>query len=183
MAVDPYIPDGAVPKVEHVVPLLGIEIVPVTPVGAGLMPGEAISVAPSGMPVWETPEPVPTPSGDVAPMVGVGLAIPVTWAVASLQRTSAASIVINENFIVFSGLPTKAAGSSARRTFLRRKSAAADVQFLIQRLVELVLLGVKGGKLPLLDFIGRRMWKEVLGSWLNIDRRRSSGVRLNLNNR
>ena len=107
MAVDPYIPDGAVPKVEHVVALLGIEIVPVTPVGAGLMPGEAISVAPSGMPVWETPEPVPTPSGDVAPMVGVGLAIPLTCALASFQTTRSASIaVINESFISVFRLPT-----------------------------------------------------------------------------
>jgi hypothetical protein len=87
--------------------LLGIEIVPVTPAGAGLMPGEAISVEPSGMPVWETPEPVPMPSGDVAPMVGVGLAIPLTCALAALQTTRTASIaVINENFIGFFRLPT-----------------------------------------------------------------------------
>jgi hypothetical protein len=76
--VDPYIVDGEVPTVEHVVLLLGIEIVPVTPVGAGLMPGDAISVAPRGMPVGETVEPAPRPSGDVAPMLGVGLAIPLT---------------------------------------------------------------------------------------------------------
>ena len=80
--------------------LLGIEIVPVASPGAGLTPGDAISVEPRGIPVGETVEPVPMPSGEVAPMVGMGLAIPVTWAVASLQRTSAASIaVINENFI------------------------------------------------------------------------------------
>jgi hypothetical protein len=75
--------------VEHVVLLLGIEIVPVTPVGAGLMPGDAISVEPRGMPVGETAEPVPKPSGEVAPMVGVGLAIPVTCAMAALQTKSA----------------------------------------------------------------------------------------------
>jgi hypothetical protein len=75
--------------VEQVVPLLGIEIVPVTPVGAGLMPGDAISVEPRGMPVGETAEPVPMPSGEVAPMVGVGLAIPVTCAMAALQMKSA----------------------------------------------------------------------------------------------
>src|SRR5712671_2075796 len=53
LAVDPNIPDGEVPKVEHVVPLLvlGIVIVPVTPVGIGLTPGEAISVEPIGIPV------------------------------------------------------------------------------------------------------------------------------------
>jgi hypothetical protein len=95
------------------VPLLGIEIVPVTPVGAGLMPGEAISVEPNGMPVCETPEPGPTPSGDVALIVGVGLAIPLTCALASLQMTSTAKIaLITVNFIGTFRLPTKAAGSS-----------------------------------------------------------------------
>jgi len=65
--------------------LLGIAMVPVT-VGAGLTPGDAISVEPRGMPVWDTAEPVPKPSGEVAPIVGVGLAIPLTCcAVAALQ--------------------------------------------------------------------------------------------------
>jgi hypothetical protein len=59
LVVDPNIDDGGVPTVEHVVPLLGIEIVPVAPVGAGLMPGDAISVEPRGMPVGETVAPVP----------------------------------------------------------------------------------------------------------------------------
>jgi hypothetical protein len=76
VAADPYIVDGAVPTVEHIVPVVGIAIVPVTPVGAGLIPGDASSVAPRGMPVGETVEPVPRPSGDVAPMLGVGVAAP-----------------------------------------------------------------------------------------------------------
>jgi hypothetical protein len=76
--VAPNIDDGEVPMVEHVVPLLGIVIVPVASAGAGLAPGDAISVEPRGMPVGETVEPVPMPSGEVAPMVGVGLAIPLT---------------------------------------------------------------------------------------------------------
>jgi hypothetical protein len=98
LAVDPNIEDGEVPKVEHVVPLLGIAMVPVTPMGAGLTPGDAISVEPRGMPVWETAEPVATPSGEVAPMVGVGAAIPVTCARASLQTKSAATAAaINAN--------------------------------------------------------------------------------------
>jgi hypothetical protein len=98
--VAPNIDDGEVPMVEHVVPLLGIEMVPVAPVGAGLMPGDAISVEPRGMPVWETTEPVPVPSGEVAPMVGVGLAIPLTCAMAPLQAISAARIaVIHDNLI------------------------------------------------------------------------------------
>ncbi len=88
LAVDPNIDDGAVPMVEHVVLLLGIAIVPVASPGAGLTPGDAISVEPRGMPVGETAEPVPIPSGEVAPMVGVGLAIPLTCAMATLHRTS-----------------------------------------------------------------------------------------------
>jgi hypothetical protein len=100
LAVDPNIDDGAVPKVEHVVPLLGIAIVPVAPVGAGLTPGDAISVEPRGMPVEETVEPDPMPSGEVAPRVGVGLAIPLTCAMALWQTSSAGRIVrINESFI------------------------------------------------------------------------------------
>jgi hypothetical protein len=100
LAVDPYIPDGEVPKVEHDVLLPGIAIVPVVPVGIGLTPGEAISVAPSGIPVGETDEPDVIPSGEVAPMVGVGAAIPLTCAMAALQTTSAGRIAaINENLI------------------------------------------------------------------------------------
>jgi hypothetical protein len=100
LEADPNIDDGAVPMVEHAVPLLGIAIVPVTPVGAGLTPGDAISVEPKGMPVGETVEPVPRPSGEVAPRVGVGLAMPVTCAMALWQTSSAGRIVaINESFI------------------------------------------------------------------------------------
>jgi hypothetical protein len=82
VAVDPNIPEGAVPTVEHAVPLLGIAVVPVEKAGAGLIPGDASSVEPSGIPVGETVEPVPIPSGEVAPMVGVGVAIPLTCATA-----------------------------------------------------------------------------------------------------
>jgi hypothetical protein len=87
--VDPYIPDGEVPNVEQDVPLPGIALAPATPTGAGLTPGEAISVEPRGMPVWETAEPAPIPSGEVAAMLGVGLATPLTCATAAtLQMTS-----------------------------------------------------------------------------------------------
>jgi hypothetical protein len=41
------------------------------------------------MPVGETVDPVPTPSGEVAPRVGVGLAIPLTCAIAALLAKSA----------------------------------------------------------------------------------------------
>jgi hypothetical protein len=83
LEVDPNIDDGAVPMVEHVVPLPGVVIVPVT-IGAGLTPGDAISVEPNGMPVGDTGEPVPMLSGEVAPKLGVGLAIPLTCAMAGL---------------------------------------------------------------------------------------------------
>jgi len=100
LAVDPNVADGEVPTIEHVVPLPGIAMEPVAPVGAGLTPGDAISVEPRGMPVWETAEPVPMPSGEVAPMVGVGAAMPVTCAMAALQTTSAGKIAaINDNLI------------------------------------------------------------------------------------
>lgn len=78
------------PRVEHDVPLDGIAIAPVT-IGAGLTPGDAISVAPRGMPVGATDEPVVMPSGDVAAMVGVGLTIPLTCAMAALHTTNAGS--------------------------------------------------------------------------------------------
>lgn len=78
LAVDPNIVEGAVPTVEHAVPLLvlGIVIVPVTPVGAGLSPPEVISVAPSPIPVGPTVVPGLAPSGDVAPRVGVAGNVP-----------------------------------------------------------------------------------------------------------
>ena len=80
--------------------LLGIEIVPVASPGAGLTPGDAISVEPRGMPVGETVEPVPMPSGEVAPMVGVGLAIPLICAMAALQTTIAGRIAaIHDNLL------------------------------------------------------------------------------------
>jgi hypothetical protein len=101
LAVDPNMDDDAVPMVEHVVPPLGMEIVPVASPGAGLTPGDAISVEPSGMPVGETDEPVDDmPSGEVAPMLGVGLAIPLICAIAALQTTSAGrTATINDNLI------------------------------------------------------------------------------------
>jgi hypothetical protein len=99
--LDPNIPEGEVPAVEHVVSLFGIEVVPVTPVGAGLTPGDAISVAPRGIPVCGTAEPVPKPSGEVAAIVGVGPAMSLICAIAAaLQTTSAERIAtITDNLI------------------------------------------------------------------------------------
>jgi len=76
VAVDPNIPDGEAPRVEHVVPLPGIAIVPVEAVGIGLTPGEASSVAPIGIPVPPTDAAGLLPSGEVMPSEGVGVTVP-----------------------------------------------------------------------------------------------------------
>jgi hypothetical protein len=75
LAVEPNISEGEVATVGQAVLLLvvGIVIVPVTPVGTGLTPGEVISMAPSGIPVGE---PAAMPSGEVALIVGVGVTVP-----------------------------------------------------------------------------------------------------------
>jgi hypothetical protein len=87
--------------------LLGIEIVPVEAVGAGLTPGDAISVAPNGMPVGDTAEFVVVPSGEVAPSVGVGLAVPPTCAMATLLTTNAGrTAAINESLTSAIRLPS-----------------------------------------------------------------------------
>jgi hypothetical protein len=99
LAVDPNIPEGEVPKVEHPVPLLGIAIVPVERAGRGLTPGEAISVAPIGIPVVPTGAPGPLPSGEVMPSEGVAVTVP-TWAIEGLQpNRSEATAVIKMLFI------------------------------------------------------------------------------------
>ncbi len=91
IALDPYITEGEVATVEHAVLLLapGIEMVPAKPVGAGLTPADVISVEPNGIPVGELVEPIPMPSGEVAPIVGVGTAESSIWAIATLQTNSA----------------------------------------------------------------------------------------------
>lgn len=104
LAADPNIDDGEVPTVEHAVPLavLGTEIVPVTPEGSGLSPGEVSSVEPSGMPVGPTDVPGLIPSGEVAPSVGV-VGIAPTCAMAPLHAMSAGrAAAINQTFICFS---------------------------------------------------------------------------------
>jgi hypothetical protein len=99
MAVDPNNSEGEVATVEHAVPLLvvGMLIVPAKPKGAGLTPADVISVEPRGMPVWETPEPAPKPSGEVASIVGVGLAISLTCAVAAAVQTTSAAMTATIN--------------------------------------------------------------------------------------
>ena len=107
LAVDPNIPDGDIPPVEHVVPLVviaplvGIATVPVTlPVGAGLTPADVISVAPIGIPVPPTDPSGPIPSGEVTPSEGVAVSGSSTWANALLQPSAAEIIVAtNRRFI------------------------------------------------------------------------------------
>jgi hypothetical protein len=91
MALDPYICAGEVATVEHAVPLLvvGMEMVPAKPVGAGLTPADEISVEPNGIPVGEFVEPIVMPSGEVAPIVGVGMTESLTCAIAAWQAISA----------------------------------------------------------------------------------------------
>ncbi|WP_167558949.1 hypothetical protein [Bradyrhizobium canariense] len=99
----------------------------------------------------ETAEPVSKPSGEVAPMAGVGLAIPPTCAMATLQTTSAGrTAAINANrlpaalpqrapmSISFATIPLGARlldiGQSLRRAHRASEwSATADVQLLVQR--------------------------------------------------
>lgn len=91
IALDPNISAGEAAAIEHAVPLLvvGMEMVPAKPVGAGLTPADVISVEPNGIPVGELVEPIPMPSGEVAPIVGVGTAESSIWAIATLQTNSA----------------------------------------------------------------------------------------------
>jgi hypothetical protein len=91
IALDPYISEGEVATVEHAIPLLvvGMEMVPAKPVGAGLTPADEISVEPNGIPVGELAEPIVMPSGEVAPIVGVGMTKSSTCAIAALQMISA----------------------------------------------------------------------------------------------
>jgi hypothetical protein len=114
LAVDPNISEGGVAVVEHAVPLpvVGIVIVPVTPVGNGLSPGDVISVAPNGIPVGELVEPVVMPSAEVAPIIGVGVTVPSngssTCAIARLPTRSAGSTVaISRNFAGILGFPAE----------------------------------------------------------------------------
>jgi hypothetical protein len=86
--LDPNMVVGEVPTVEQpaALPALGIAIVP-----SGLTPGDAISVAPSPIPVGETAGLDALPSGDVAPMAGVGVGMAATCATAAWQTRSAGS--------------------------------------------------------------------------------------------
>jgi hypothetical protein len=81
VAGDPNVPNGEAATVEHAAPLLvlGMVIVPVTPLAIGLTPVDA----PGGKPFGPTGAPGAVPSEEVTPSAGV--AVP-TWANAGLQH-------------------------------------------------------------------------------------------------
>jgi hypothetical protein len=102
VALEPYIWYDEVPRVLQGVPALGVAMVPVGPGSNGLTPADVISVEPSGMPVGKTGKP-PPPSGEVAPIVGVGATIPLTCATATSQVTSKSGIAATRANLI--GIP------------------------------------------------------------------------------
>ena len=97
LAADPNIVDGAVPMVEHTV----LPMMPVDGSGAGLTPGEVISVAPNGMPVPPTGALGTMPSGEVADSDGVGITA-ACCAKAWLHSSAEAVVIIRKCFMVLS---------------------------------------------------------------------------------
>ena len=95
VVADPNIVDGAVPMVEHTV-------LPMMPArsGAGLTPGDAISVAPNGMPVPPTGALGTMPSGEVAESEGVGITA-ACCAKAWPHSRAEAAVIIRKRFMVF----------------------------------------------------------------------------------
>jgi hypothetical protein len=178
-------------------------IVPVTPVGTGLRPAEVISVEPSGIPAGDAPEPDVMPSGDVAPIVGVGVTVPSNGmsacARATLQENSAArTTAVDTNLVGIFRLPTELRrqaptslifatgtlavrlsdiGQSLYRGEALGPSATADVQFLVERLIPFVLLGVEHRKSVLLGFARWRIWSKIFGSRLHLNGRCAVGRR------
>jgi hypothetical protein len=99
LADEPNMPADEMPNVEQGIPLLGIAMVPVGLIGVGLTPGDVISVAPNGIPVPPTDEPLVMSSGDVALTDGVGTTMLCATA-AWLARTIGTSAAIGKNLIV-----------------------------------------------------------------------------------
>ena len=94
---EPNIAADEVPNVVHGMPLPGIAMVPVGLIGAGLVPADVISVAPSGIPVPPTEVPLVTSSGEVVPIDGVGITMlcaTATWLATSMGSSAA----INDSF-------------------------------------------------------------------------------------
>jgi hypothetical protein len=102
VAADPNIVDGAIPVVEHTV----LPIMPVEGSGAGLTPGDAISVAPNGMPVPPTGALGTMPSGEVAESEGVGITA-ACCAKAGPHSSAEAVVMIRKRFMVVLQVPVE----------------------------------------------------------------------------
>jgi hypothetical protein len=72
---------------------------PIIPITAELIPGDASSVAPKGIPVGATGAPGDMPSGEVASRPGVGLVVMPTCAKAGLQPRNIIAAAIRRLFI------------------------------------------------------------------------------------
>jgi len=84
----------------HALPAAGV---PGIPLGSGLSPGDASSVEPKGIPIGGTGEPGAIPSGEVAPITGVGAPMPPIWATAGLHpKTIASTAAVSVTRIVVS---------------------------------------------------------------------------------
>ena len=118
VAADPNIVDGAVPTVEHTV----LPMMPVEGNGAGLTPGEVISVAPNGMPVPPTGALGTMPSGDVAESEGVGITA-ACCAKAWPHSKAEAVVIIRKRFMVLSS-----AGRVARRAGRKATGPESSVE-------------------------------------------------------
>jgi hypothetical protein len=94
---EPNMSADEAPNVVQGTLLSGIAMVPVGLIGAGLVPGEVISVAPKGIPVPPTELPLLTSSGEVVPTSGVGTTMLCCAMAAWLARTKESSIPINES--------------------------------------------------------------------------------------
>ncbi len=123
MAGDPNVPNGEVATVAHAAPLLvlGMVIVPVTPLATGLTPSDA----PSGMPFVPTGAPGTVPSEEVTP--SGGMAVP-TWANAGLPHNKGQAAATISNGLM-ADLPDKSR-RIARRACSAVSKAAGTMTFL-----------------------------------------------------
>jgi hypothetical protein len=123
VAGDPNVPNGEVATVEHAAPLLvlGMVIVPVTPLATGLTPGDA----PIGKPFGPTGAPGTVPSEEVTP--SVGMVVP-TWANAGLPHNKAVAN-INNGLIGDPLFERTDYAASGRKHRSRQGSASDDFLF------------------------------------------------------
>jgi hypothetical protein len=128
LAVDPNMVDGDSPAIEHVVPLVvitplvGSPIVPVTlPVGAGLTPGELISVEPIGIPAGPTDPPALIPRGEVVPSEGNAVrgSSTSTWANAGPAHNREQAVSAINNDLIHTSIRAVGLACEASRPALR----------------------------------------------------------------